>query len=237
MKRKLEEYNHNINYFYQTISFEPSLLIHILKYFKLSEIENIYRLLYTELKNEKIYTVLENHINKNYLDNSFIKYNHELFMMMKNEYKIDNNQLFNIKIHPFFINYQKFISTKNIVFYGLCQLCKTIPSPFNSYEMVIKVQNNNKIELEPDVIILCNDCTSKKYDCEIWDDCDSMKKKTKLTDYSRIIAQKYKIRTDDRKYNPRYFLKDVNERIILQQLQNELIEIQNKINLIKKDKF
>lgn len=237
MKRKLEEeYNHIINYFYQTISFEPSLLSHILKYFKLSEIENIYRLLYTELKNEKIYTILENHITKNYLNDSFIIYNNSLFMMMKNEYKIDDNKLFNIKIHPFFINYEKYISTKNIVFFGLCLLCKTIPSPFISYQMVIKVQNNNKIELEPDVIILCDVCTTKKSFNELWIDSESLRKKAKSTDYDRIIAQNYKIRTDDRNYHPRYFNKDVNERIILQQLQNEMIEIQNKINLIEKYK-
>lgn len=75
MKRKLESYNQNINYFYKTILFEPSLLYHILKYFKLSEIENIYRLLFRGLKDEKIYTVLENHINQNYFDNSFKIYN------------------------------------------------------------------------------------------------------------------------------------------------------------------
>lgn len=239
MKRKLESSYQNINYFYNIILTEPSLLTKILKYFKLSEIENIYRLLYTDLKNDIIYTILEKHITKNYLDDSFIQYNNALFMRVVSEYnfKLESSQMMIPDFIQTCLNYQNYTSTKNIVLYGLCQFCKKIPSKFGAYgkNMVTKVKHYSEIELEPEFIILCNDCMSKKPWKEMWMDANDLRRisKSGISD-AVIIAKKYNIRAEySNQYHPAFFCKDVNERIVLQQLQDQAIEIQKKINLIK----
>lgn len=245
MKRQLEKaYFVNVenNYLYKIILIEPLLLINILKYFNLSEIVYFFRLIFFEIKKDDINLILENFINNNFYNENFKIYNSKLLINFIQKFQSNSEDLneINNDFNEKLLIYNTYCSLMNIIYFGFCQMCNSIPKDF-CVKMIFKIFNNNKNELESEMMIICFDCQNKYGYKNIWIKGSEMKKLTNLYFNQEIssdfFAKHYNIRTLEINGKYQYFKKDIDERIILIQIDNKIIELKNKMNEIKKNKF
>lgn len=230
---------HNIP-FYKTIKTEPSILINILSYFKLGEIEYIYKLLYYGLNDKNINDVLEDNLKKNL---KHVRTDSYINFILKKKIKSLN---FNVNRMHMFDEYVKDVNNFNhhmfirsIIGYGLCKYCKEMPSPSQMKNFTV-IKNYNIKEYESPIIFICEKCI---YQHNPWlTFSDTIKLMNSSIDQTKEMITQYYIRYTIKKRNSyeqtymydKIFKKDIDERIIVPKLRNELLETNNKINEIIK---